>query len=209
MSRYLDLLKQIPLGKEEIPEDLLKRLDNAAVGILRNCAGQHDLTEEEREEYNISYSGDNFDVCGPTGRWNFLDKWPLRLGRLVILVDNKKPELRYLGIASGSNPYLILKCGSKNEIHEEMERLIELRETSEEEVFEDEIMFLAGDYHADRETSALGFRGESISSTPERVLAAKNRAQAREILRKETQAREIAQKEAVESAYREECKRRD
>jgi len=150
LSRYLNLLKQIPPGKEEIPEDLLKQLDNAAVGMLRSRAGQHDLTEEERQDYDISYSNYDPDACSPPGRWGLLDKWPLRLGELVIL-KSEETEFWYLGINSGSNPNLMLKCGSKSEIFEEMERLTEFRKTSEEEIFENDIMHLVDNYRDERE----------------------------------------------------------
>jgi len=150
LSRYLDLLKQIPPGKEEIPENLLKQLNSAAWSIMRSRSGQHDLTEEERQDYDISYSDYDPDACSPPGRWGLLDRWPLQLGDLVIF-RYKESDFWYLGINSGSNPDLMLKCGSKVEILEEMERLAEYRKTSEEEAFEDEVMRLVDNYHRERE----------------------------------------------------------
>jgi len=150
LSRYLDLLKQIPPGKEEIHEDLLKQLNSAAWSIMRSRAGQYDLTEEDRQNYDISYNDYDPDACSTPGRWGLLDKWPLRLGELVIL-KSEETEFWYLGINSGSNPNLMLKCGSKSEIFEEMERLTEFRKTSEEEIFENEIMHLVDNYRDERE----------------------------------------------------------
>lgn len=150
MSRYIDLLKQIPPGKGEIPENLLKQLDCAASSIMRSRAGQHDLTEEERQDYDISYNDYDPDACSPPGRWGLLDRWPLQLGDLVIF-RYKESDFWYLGINSRSNPDLMLKCGSKVEILEEMERLAEYRKTSEEEAFEDEVMRLVDNYYHKRE----------------------------------------------------------
>ena len=55
-------------------------------------------------------------------------------------------EFWYLGISSGSNPYLMLRCGSKEEILEEGERLNEYRKSEGEEGLEDEVMRLVDSY---------------------------------------------------------------
>jgi len=143
VSRFLDLLKQIPPGKEEIPEVLLKQLDMAAYGLINSEAGQHDLSEVERAEYDEFHSklGPEEPNSIRKGRWGLLDKWPLMLGDLAIF-RSKDSEYWYLGISSGDNPCLMLKCGSKDEILEEEERLNEYRKTEGEESLEDEVMRL-------------------------------------------------------------------
>jgi len=139
LSRYLDLLKQIPPGKDEIPDGLLKKLDIAACNLVNSQAGQYDLSEEERREY-ADYD-DFAHVYDRGGRWGLLDKWPLQLGDLVIL-RSKTSSFWYLGICFGSNPYAIIEGGSKEKILEEEQRLNEYRETEGEEAFEEEIMRL-------------------------------------------------------------------
>ena len=143
MSRYLDLLKQIPPGKEEIPEVLLKQLNSAASSMISNRAGQYDLSEDDLRNYE--YDQYDPDACSLPGRWGLLDRWPLQLGDLVIF-RSTDPEFWYLEISSGSNPNLMLKYGSKEEILVEEERLSEYRKTEGEEGFEDEIMRLVDSY---------------------------------------------------------------
>jgi hypothetical protein len=138
LSRYVDLLKQIPPGKEEISGNLLKQLNDAACNLLYNRAGQYDLTEEERREY-ADY--EPLEVSDNGGRWGLLDKWPLQLGDLTIL-RRKDKKYWYLGICFGSNPYVILECGTKEEIFERTEKLNKYRETEGEEAFENKIMYL-------------------------------------------------------------------
>lgn len=145
MSRFMNLLKRIPPGKGEIPEVLLKQLDCAASSIINSRAGQYDITEEDRQNYDISYNEYDPDACSPPGRWGLLDKWPLQLGDLAIF-KSEDSEFWYLGISSGSNPYLMLRCGSKEEILEEGERLNEYRKSEGEEGLEDEVMRLVDSY---------------------------------------------------------------
>lgn len=142
MSRYLDLLKQIPLGKDEIPDVLLKKLDIAACNLVNSQAGQYDLSEEERREY-ADYEPP--EVNDRRGIWGLLDKWPLQLGDLVIL-RSKTSSFWYLGVCFGSNPYVIIEAGSKEEILKEEQRLNAYRETEGEEAFEEEIMRLIDRY---------------------------------------------------------------
>jgi hypothetical protein len=139
LSRFVDLLNQIPPGKEEIPEKLLKKLDIAASNLVRNDLGLNDeLSEEERR--NADY--DNIpELYDRRGKWGLLDKWPLKLGDLVIF-RYEKTNYWNLGISFGSNPYVVLDCGSKKEILEEKEQLNKYRETEGEEAFQEEIMRL-------------------------------------------------------------------
>ena len=138
MSRFVDLLKQIPQDNEEIPDVLLKKLDIAACNLVNSQAGQYDLTEEERREYAAYESP---EVNDRKQKWGLLDKWPLQLGSLAVFKE-KTPNLWYLGICFGSNPYVVLEGGSKEEIFEKKKQLNEYRETEGEEAFEEEIMRL-------------------------------------------------------------------
>ncbi len=138
MSRYLDLLKQIPPGNEEISEILIKKLNNAACALVNNQAGQYDLTEEERRDY-ADYEPP--EMNDRMQKWGLLDKWPLQLGELMICEDREHKEW-LIGISFNSNPYLWFKSGSKKDIIELGNELIELRETEGEEAFQDEIMGL-------------------------------------------------------------------
>jgi hypothetical protein len=157
----MDLLKQIPPGKEEIPEILLKKLDIAACNLIRNQSCLIDIPEE-RVKDDYQYEGqdtrDGYDpVRGDSepfegsdtfyrySKWGLLDKWPLQLGDLAIF-KGKNTNYWYLGISFGSHPYVMFERGSKEEIFERAEKLNEYRETEGEEVFEDEIMRLI-DYY--------------------------------------------------------------
>lgn len=142
MSRFVELLKQIPPGNEEISDNLLKKLDIAACNLVNSQAGQYDLSVEERREY-ADYEPP--EANDRRGRWGLLDKWPLQLGDLVIL-RSKTGSFWYLGICFGSNPYAILDAGSKEEILEEEQQLNEYRETEGEEAFEEAIMELIDRY---------------------------------------------------------------
>lgn len=156
MSRYLDLLKQIPLGKEEIPDVLIKNLDAAASSLLRNHAGQYDLSAEERQMYADYEPPDREEVEGG-GNWGLLDRWPLELGGLVIL-KGKDTSYWYLGISISSNPYVTLERGSKEEIYERAKELDEYRKTEGEEAFKEEIMRLVDRYIWKREKDSLSGR---------------------------------------------------
>jgi hypothetical protein len=137
LSRFIELLKQIPPGKEEIPDKLLKQLDIAATGLIINQAGQYDLSEEERKEYE-AYD-DSPEVYDKGGRWGLLDRWPLHLGDLAVFVARETNDW-YLEISSESNPYMTLMRGSKRKILAEADRLNEFRKIEGEEAFEDEVM---------------------------------------------------------------------
>jgi len=138
LSRYLDLLKQIPPGSKEISSVLLNKLDIAAWNLVNSQAGQYDLTEEERREY-ADYEPP--EVNNRKQRWGLLDKWPLQLGELAILKD-KRTNYWNLAVCFGSNPYIVFEHGSKEEIFRREKRLNEYRETDGEEAFENEIMRL-------------------------------------------------------------------
>lgn len=137
--RYIELLKQVPPGKEKIPEKLLKQLDIAACSFVNSLSEQYDLSEEEREEYvNYDYAPYLYDRGG---KWGLLDKWPLQLEYLEIY-KNEETGLFYLEISSRSSSNMVLKSGSKYDVSEEAERLSKYREAEGEEAFEAEVMRL-------------------------------------------------------------------
>ncbi len=139
MSRFVDLLKQIPQGNEEIPDVLLKKLDIAACNLVNSQAGQYDLTEEERREY-AAYEPP--EVNDRKQKWGLLDKWPLQLGNIELFRDNKNRKIWYLGIRFDLNPPVVFERGFNYEIIERAERLTEYRKSEGEEAFEEEIMRL-------------------------------------------------------------------
>ena len=139
MSRFVDLLKQIPQDNEEIPDVLLKKLDIAACNLVNSQAGQYDLTEEERREYAAYESP---EVNDRKQKWGLLDKWPLQLGNIELFRDNKNRKIWYLGIRFDLNPPVVFERGFNYEIIERAERLTEYRKSEGEEAFEEEIMRL-------------------------------------------------------------------
>jgi hypothetical protein len=143
--RYIELLKQIPPGKEELPEVLLKKLDSAAFSLINNQAGQYDPTDEEREACNADNPDDFPEISDWHGKWGLLDRWPLKLGDLI-LYKSDESGVWYLEINSGSSCNLVLESGSKHEMLTEMESLDEYREAKGEEAFEAEIMRLVDHY---------------------------------------------------------------
>lgn len=143
--RYIELLKQIPPGKEELPEVLLKKLDSAAFSLINNQAGQYDPTDEEREACNADNPDDFPEISDWHGKWGLLDRWPLQLGDLIIYKGDE-PRRWYLEINSGGSSNLVLESGSKQEMLKEMESLNEYREAEGEEAFEAEIMRLVDHY---------------------------------------------------------------
>ena len=143
--RYIELLKQIPPGKEELPEVLLKKLDSAAFSLINNQAGQYDPTDEEREACNADNPDDFPEISDWHGKWGLLDRWPLKLGDLI-LYKSDESGVWYLEINSGSSCNLVLESGSKHEMLKEMESLDEYREAKGEEAFEAEIMRLVDHY---------------------------------------------------------------
>lgn len=138
LSRFLDLLKQLPKGKEEIPDDLLKRLDIAACNLVNSQDGQYDLSEEERRVYSAN---DLQEVQNRPGGPGLEKKFPMPLGEVVILRRRGDKDW-YLGIRFGRAPYSLIRFGSKEKILNEEERLITLREEKGELAFEDEVMRL-------------------------------------------------------------------
>lgn len=135
MSRFVNLLKEIPPGNEEIPEILLKQLDIAAYDLVRNQAGQYDITEEERR--NIS-GNDLEEVSGRYQKWGLLDKFPLSVGELMIWPEENGKWA--LGLSFGANPRVELEIGSKERILELRRSLNEIRAEEGEEAYEEEIM---------------------------------------------------------------------
>lgn len=152
MSRYLDLLKQIPPGNEETSEHLLKQLNIAASNLLSNQTV--DFPDgEKRDDY--LYEGqiserydlvradyDSPEIDNRIGRWGLLKEWPLDLGDLAIFRDTNNSNYWYLGICFGLNPYVMFERGSKDKIAKRAEQLNEYRESEGEEAFEEEIMYL-------------------------------------------------------------------
>lgn len=78
MSRFAELLAQIPPGKEEISEDLEKELKRAAFRLAVSRNGQYDISPEEREELNDE--GCEFtELVNPRAKWEerYSDEWLL------------------------------------------------------------------------------------------------------------------------------------
>lgn len=141
MSRYVDLLKQIPPDNEEISEVLLKKLNNAACALVKNRSGQYDLTEEERREY-ADYEPP--EVNDRKQKWGLLDKWPVDMGDLWVCIEEISGDW-CLGISVNSNPCVWFARGSKKHIQDLGKELNDIRETEGEEAFTTEIMSLIDD----------------------------------------------------------------
>jgi len=142
VSRFLDLLNQLPKCKGEIPEGLLKRLDAAAINLINNLDSQYDLPEEERRSYSAD---DLLEVQNRPGGRGLQGKSPLPLGDLEVF-KYETDKFWYLRIRFGRAPYTMIRFGSEEEILAEEKRLNTLRETEGEEAFEDEVMRLIDVY---------------------------------------------------------------
>lgn len=144
MSRFVDLLKQIPPGKEEIPDDLLKKLDIAAINLITNKAGQHDLPEAERLNFAFEDLPEMYDWGGAWSRPDFYYRFPLEPGDIWLL--KYKGDIWKLGVSFGGNPIVTFCEGSKKQMIEERHRLNDIKDKNGKEALEDEIMELMDDY---------------------------------------------------------------
>jgi len=168
LSRFMDLLEQIPPGKEEIPDILLKKLDIAATNLVTNQAGLCDIPEgavkddyvyegidtrndgdfnpvrgdfEYPEEPEVNDRG---QICGLP---SFYYRFPIRAGDLW-LCEYKEGfwELH----TSFNEGYSVPLCnGSKKQMIEEGDRLINIRDKDGEEAYQEEIMKLRHEYMAE------------------------------------------------------------
>lgn len=50
LSQYVDLLKQVPSGKEEVSEELMRKIKRAGFRLAVTQSGQDDIPPEERQE---------------------------------------------------------------------------------------------------------------------------------------------------------------
>lgn len=107
MSKFLDLLKQIPPGDEEIPEDLYKKLDTAAINLLNNQTvdappegpKSDDYVYEGRTELKYEPTREDHEpseIDGPIEEYNqpwvLLDRWPLKITDLTVF-QTKDPDI--------------------------------------------------------------------------------------------------------------------
>jgi hypothetical protein len=164
LSRYTELLKQIPPGNKEPSEFLIKSLNAAAYNLITNKSGLYELSEEERR--NIEELP---EVMDRKQSWGLLNKWPLEVGELMQWQANSEVKERYLkvqenlkgkfvrdGLSSlpiwvlavsfNQERYASLAVGSKEEIFAIVDGLERTREENGEEAYKEELMYLRDDY---------------------------------------------------------------
>ena len=131
MSRYFDLLKQIPPGQdEEIPEELEKELKRAAYRLATTQSGQADISPEKRQELLTS----NNSVWSDSA---------IKPEKLDIDFEDDGPIL--FQVRDGSRILTIGK-GSRGEFWKLEQRLKEIRAKGGISAFEAEVRRLRNAY---------------------------------------------------------------
>jgi hypothetical protein len=158
LGRYIDLLKQVPPGKAEIPEILLKKLDVAAINFINNKS--IDAPEEEKRD-DYLYEGQT--KAGYAAVRSDLDPWSSfgirededldddcsiedEIPWATVWGSKRQSGQYYLGICAYDLFPLTLCSGSKEEMVEESYRLNKIRLTEGEEAYKNEIRNLRAEY---------------------------------------------------------------